>query len=95
VIVDLRSLFQQDFQPSELDHKLYELAVRYHKETEAFDRTVCTGPVIDGSVMPVTPCEAAVVNANARKLFRQLGEEAKALGATGVEFRKAITRADS
>lgn len=51
---------------------LRELAKRYHEETEAYDRGVCTGPVVRGSVMPANPREFRSINRNALSIRRRL-----------------------
>lgn len=50
------------FEPSERDRCLCELAKRYHEVTEAYDRTVCTGPIRDGSILPANPDEMVLIN---------------------------------
>lgn len=54
---------------------LYKLATQYHAECEAFDRTVCTGPVINGSIMPATPREMATISRNAKEVLRRIVEQ--------------------
>ncbi|MBB6153695.1 hypothetical protein HDC30_000889 [Pseudomonas sp. JAI115] len=60
------SLYQSDFRLSESQQRLLDLAQRYVDETEAYDRTVCTGPIRRDGIMPVTRHEFALVNLNAR-----------------------------
>ena len=62
-----RRQYEQEWRPTEQERKAAELAERYHRETEAYDRTVCSGPIRDGSVMPIGPHEMALVNRNAIK----------------------------
>lgn len=66
------------------------LAKRYHETCEAYDLTVCTGPVVDGSVMPVSSAERMLVNQNAYRVLRQLQEEAERLGISNQQLHKAI-----
>ena len=47
-----RNDFEGDWVPSVKDDKMQALARRYHTEAEAFDRTVCTGPIVDGAIQP-------------------------------------------
>ena len=49
--------WQQEWQPTERDNRLHELATRYHAECEAYDQTVCTGPMGQDGIMPATPHE--------------------------------------
>ena len=51
---------------------LRELAERYVSETEAYDRTVCTGPVIRGAIMPATHQQRAQISRHADDLFYHL-----------------------
>ena len=84
--------WQQEWQPTERDNKLHELATRYHRETEAYDRTVCTGPIRDGSVMPIGPHEMALVNRNAIKVREQIMAEAAQHGISRQDMARAISR---
>jgi hypothetical protein len=87
-----RALFYQEWEPSEKDRKLYKLAKQYHDETEAFDRTVCTGPIINGSIMPVGNREFVEVNRNAYKVRARIIAEAAQHGITTREMSDAIGR---
>lgn len=61
-----------EFVRSPAEELLFAVANTYVRDTEAFDRTVCTGPIIRGSVMPASPRERALINRNARSLFDDL-----------------------
>lgn len=74
------------------DRTLRDLAQRYHTETEAFDRTVCTGPVRDGSILPMGPRELAIINRNAAEMLKALQAEAAIGGITREELWRAIGR---
>jgi hypothetical protein len=87
-----RSMLQQEWRVSERDQRLAGIAARYHEQAEAYDREVCTGPVIDGAVWPATPRELALVNRNALGLLQQATREAAADGFTTIEVRRAISR---
>ena len=50
-------------------------AERYVAESEAYDRTVCTGPIIRGEIMPATPRERALISRAADQLFKRLVAE--------------------
>lgn len=67
--------FTQDFQISEKDLKVYEAAKKYIRETEQYDRTVCTGPIIKNSIQPATFKELVLINKNARKLLERISQE--------------------
>lgn len=81
-----------EWQPSERDQKLHEFATRYHEECEAYDRTVCTGPVREDSIMPATYHEMALINRNALAVRKRIIEEAASEGITREELVRAIGR---
>ena len=87
-----RDIFSCEWTPSEQDNRLYELAKRYHEEAEAYDRTVCTGPVMHGSVMPFDHRELALVNGYAWRLRKQIMTEAAAHGINAQDMARAIGR---
>lgn len=88
----MTNVLEQEWQPSEQDLKCVELAERYHRETEAYDRTVCTGPVWRGSVMPANHRELALVNGNAARLRKQIMAEAATHGISAQDMARAIGR---
>ena len=77
----------------EQECKAIELAERYHLETETYDRTVCTGPIRDGSIMPASPHEAAQINRNAIRVRERIMSEAAAHGINRQDMARAISRA--
>ncbi|MBI5270717.1 MAG: hypothetical protein HY856_13680 [Burkholderiales bacterium] len=88
----MTSPFNAAFEPTESELAAHELARFYHDTAEAFDRTVCTGPIVDGSVRPATPLEAAIIGAHAARLRRQVFEEARARGVDAADLKRAIVR---
>ena len=87
-----RADFECEWTSSEKDNKLHELAKRYHDETEAYDRTVCTGPIVRGSIMPVYPRETVLINRNAQRVFDGIAREAAAHGINRAELWRAVGR---
>lgn len=75
---------------SEEDRTLRLLAEQYHERTEAYDRTVCTGPIINGSIMPVGPYEHSMINKHAAAVRRELGIEAAKSGFTARQWQDAV-----
>ena len=75
------------------EKRLYELAREYHKRTEAYDRTVCSGPVRCGGIMPVTSQQFYLVNRNARKIRDELFIEAEKLGFNQKQWQAAVFNA--
>ena len=69
-----------------------ELAARYHAETEAYDRSVCTGPTGRDGIMPACHSQYVLVNRNAIKVRRQIMDQAKREGISGSEMQRAISR---
>ncbi|MGB3222541.1 MAG: hypothetical protein WBB23_07050 [Desulforhopalus sp.] len=69
--------YQGSWRVSEVEHYLYLLAQEFHERTEEYDRTVCSGEIIRGSIMPVTPGERSMCNKNALKIREELVRRAK------------------
>ena len=86
--------WKQEWVPSEKDTLLYNLAKHYHEETEAFDRRVCTGPIIQGAITPMTTAEVVAINRNAIAVRQKLYAEAASHGITRDELRHAISHFD-
>ena len=84
--------WQQEWQPTERDNRLHELATRYHAECEAYDQTVCTGPMGQDGIMPATPHEMAMINRNAHAVRKRLTEEAAREGIEREELARAISK---
>lgn len=87
-----RADFECEWTPTEKDNKLHELAKRYHDETEAYDRTVCTGPIVRGSIQPFRPWEMAAINRNARQVFDRIAQEAARHDISRAELWHAVGR---
>lgn len=85
-----RALFQGEFSIEARDRVLVELADEFHRRTEAFDRTVCTGPMTQNGVMPANHREGAVINANAQRIRRELVDRAVQAGFTEAQFKEAM-----
>jgi hypothetical protein len=69
---------------------LAALAVEYHQRTEAYDRSVCTGPIRDDGIMPATNEERRSINGNALRVRAEMLERAVELGFTERHLQKAI-----
>jgi hypothetical protein len=83
---------RSEWTPTEEDNKLHELAQRYHDETEAYDRTVCTGPIVDGSIQPFGGRQTVLINQHARQVFLRIETEAASHGISKAEMWRAIGR---
>ena len=67
-----------DFKDSpDEDGYLKSIAAEYHRRAEEYDRQVCTGPLINGSVMPSSNTELQMINRHARSLLMELKERAR------------------
>jgi hypothetical protein len=78
--------------PSENRIKLRKLALEYYQRCEEYDRLVCTGPIKNGSVIPIG-AELWLVNQNARKVFKEL-KDRMILDGLGGDLRKEIQLAE-
>lgn len=85
-----RDIFRAEFKPSAADIKARELAAKYHYECETFDRTVCTGPVVRGSIMPASQREFGLINRNARDVMHRIMQEAESHGICRADMFRAI-----
>lgn len=85
-----RALFQGEFSIEAQDRMLVQLAAEYHQRTEAFDRTVCTGPMGHEGIMPANHRQRALINANAQRIRRELVDRAVQAGFTEAQFKEAM-----
>lgn len=86
----VRALFYGEFSIEGRDSDLVKLAGEYYDRTEAFDRTVCTGPKTRDGIMPANHAELAAVNRNADQVRAELLERAIAAGFTRDQFKEAM-----
>ena len=84
--------WQKEWESTERDNRLHELATRYHTECESYDRTVCTGPMGRDGIMPATPREMALINRNAHVVRKRLMEKAAREGIGRDELARAISK---
>ncbi len=84
--------YLNEWQPTERDNRLHELATRYHTACEAYDQTVCTGPMGQDGIMPANPHEMALINRNAHGVRKSLEEEAQREGIGREELARAISK---
>lgn len=67
-----RNILGAPFPESEEQRILRELAREYHERTEAYDRTICTGPIIRGRIMPGAALETSAINRHAMQVLEDL-----------------------
>lgn len=60
------------FTLTERDQLLQSIAEQYVRETEAYDRTVCTGPIRHFGIVITTRQQRALVNRYAQELMTSL-----------------------
>ena len=78
---------------SDEDGYLKSIAAEYHRRAEEYDREVCTGQIINGSVMPSSNAELRMINRHANSLLKELKERARIeFGVDGSEVRRAIRK---
>jgi hypothetical protein len=77
-------------EPKPTDHRLLDLAREYYRRTEAYDRTVCTGPMTRDGIMPATYRERGLINHHAGIVLSELRKQAERQGFTKDEFRSAM-----
>ncbi|WP_395605253.1 hypothetical protein [Pseudomonas sp. B16120] len=87
-----KELYEGKFEITDTDYLLVQLAEKYHRVTEAYDRTVCTGPIVHGSIVPVSQFEREKVNRYASGVFESIALEFPQFSRS--ELRRAISAAD-
>ncbi len=72
------------FEISPRETILYEASLRYHRVCEEYDRRVCSGPIIDGSIRPSSPWEHGLINRHALETLRSIALD------MGIERRELV-----
>ena len=72
------------------DKALLDLARDYYRRCEAYDLTVCTGPMGRDGIMPATSREFGLINRNATAVFRENKRKAAELGYSDGALREAM-----
>lgn len=75
------------------EKQLRELAAEYHEAVARFDDRTCTGPIRNGSRMPMNANERSLITRNASSVWNRLRLQAEQLGFNSSQFLKAIHRA--
>lgn len=73
---------------------LLEYGLRYHRECEAFDQTVCSRKGMHGIAMPATNEERGLVNRNAKDTFFRISCELATAGLASAD-NKAFRMQDA
>jgi hypothetical protein len=71
--------------------QLYDLAEEYHQRTEQYDRTICTGPIRHGGIIPWTAEQRAAINRHAKKVLKEMVLRARCLGFSAKEMQGMIS----
>lgn len=74
---------------------LDDLAAEYYRRTEAYDRTVCTGPIGRDGILPATDQERRLIAINARAVLCDLHRRAECLGYDKKQFYEAMKNNDN
>ena len=78
---------------SDEDGYLKSIAAEYHRRAEEYDRKVCTGQIINGSIMPSSNTELQMINRHANSLLKELKERARIeFGIDGSEVTRVIRK---
>ena len=64
-----------NYEPSETQLRLEDIAKEYHDRCDSFDRVACRMTAPDGEPIVTEPGEQALINKNARDVLRQLQEQ--------------------
>ena len=72
------------------DIRLWRLAKKYHEETESYDRIVCSGPIRNGAIIPANGRELRMINHNAKRVLKEILQEAALVGFSVKEVMGAI-----
>ncbi|MBT4078663.1 MAG: hypothetical protein HOE78_18960 [Gammaproteobacteria bacterium] len=89
-VSELNGLLYGRFERDEHEEKLFEYAEQYHKECEAYDETVCTGPPGRDGVMPGNDWQLVAINKNALQVRKRILADAESNGFGKKEVITAI-----
>ena len=87
---ECNALLYGRFERDEHEEKLFEYAEQYHKECEAYDETVCTGPPGRDGVMPGNYWQLVAINKNALQVRKRILADAESNGFGKKEVITAI-----
>lgn len=85
-----QAYLQGTFEPNIEERYLHELAKEYHETTEAYDRTVCTGPIGRDGIFPANSHERGLIGKHARTILKGLTKKARERGIEPGLVMKAI-----
>lgn len=77
-------------QPTSRDILLHGLAKEYHDTCERYDRSVCTGRIYRGSIMPATKHQLGLINKHAASVLAQVIAKAVDNGISRKDMMRAI-----
>lgn len=70
---------------------LDDLASIYHRECEAFDLSVCSGPITDDGILPANAQELALINRYATSVRKRLEKIAVSHQFSPKQLQRAIS----
>ncbi len=86
------NIYEQEWLLTEQDRKVRELAEQYHRDTEGYDRAVCTGPIKEGVIWPATIEQMRLINRNALQRWKEVMKLAEQHGISRRIMQRAISR---
>jgi len=79
------------YTPTKEEIRLRELAEEYHRTCEDYDRTICTGPIKDGAIMPAHGAEVSAISRHAQAVRDGLWRHVAPLGFSRQQWMEAIS----
>lgn len=85
-----RIMLGESWPESDADRQLRAIVREYDERAEAYDRSVCTGPIINGEIMPANGSEFSAINRHALALRKELEPRVLAIGKTIRDFQQEL-----
>jgi len=79
---------------SEGERWLRDKAMEFHLRTERYDRSVCTGPILPGGILPANSQEHVLSERNAHKVKTEIWFQVQEAGVPWRSWTKALAEAD-
>jgi hypothetical protein len=84
-----REYLGMPYTPTKEEIRLRELAEEYHRTCEDYDRTICTGPIKDGAIMPAHGVEMSAISRHAQAVRDGLWRHVAPLGFSRQQWMEA------
>jgi hypothetical protein len=86
---ELRRHWETNFGHTPQEIRAYELVEQYYINCEAYDRTVCTGPITRDGILPIDHRELGKINRNAHDEWVKLSITASYEGISSTDLKLA------